>query len=109
MIAPVNGVTVMAKPRSRLLDFGVYIIVRLGACLLQALTDRAALGFGRVLGWLCYNLDGRHRRVADDNLRRAFPHLDALSRDLLVRGTFRHFAMLLVEIARVPRKMHRSN
>ena len=99
----------MAKPRSRWIDFGVYLAVRLGACFIQSLTDRAAIGFGHLMGWLGYALDKRHRRVADDNLRHAFPDLDVAERDRLVRRTYRHFAMLLVDIARLPRKIHRGN
>ncbi|MFL5340103.1 MAG: lysophospholipid acyltransferase family protein [Gemmataceae bacterium] len=99
----------MAMPRSRLLDFIVYVAVRAAVCLFQALTDRAAVGVGRGLGWLVYVLDRRHRRVADDNLRHAFPHLDGPRRDRLVRTVFRHFATLLIDLARLPRKLHRSN
>jgi KDO2-lipid IV(A) lauroyltransferase len=47
--------------------------------------------------------------VVDDNLRHAFPNLDAPSRTQIALASFRHFVSLLIEVARLPRKMHRSN
>src|SRR5262249_55726351 len=73
------------------------------------LTDRAARGVGVGLGWLGYALDRRHRCVADDTLRHAFPELDAAGRDRLVRASFQHFAGLLIEIVRLQRKLHVGN
>src|SRR6266851_1252100 len=96
----------MAKPRNSLLDYAAYLIVRLGICLIQALTDLAAVRLVDVLGWLAYRLDGRHRRVADDNLRHAFPNLNPMERDRIVRGSFRHFISVIVETVRLPRKLH---
>src|SRR5689334_1569284 len=95
----------MARARSPLLDFAVYVVVRLGVCFIQMLPDETACGFAGILATLAYHLDRRHRRVADDNLRHAFPYLDDAERDRLVGGTFRHFFALVVEIARLPRKL----
>src|SRR2546421_653763 len=95
----------MDGPRSRLMDYLTYVVVRLGVCLIQMLPDEAAGGFAGMLATLAYHFDRRHRQVADDNLRHAFPHLDGAERDRLVRGTFRHFLALVVEIARLPRKL----
>lgn len=99
----------MTKIRSPIADFLVYFIVRAAVCLIQMLTDRAARGLGQCFGALAYALDKRHRAVANNNLRHAFPELDDAARDRLVRGTFRHFATLIVEIARMPRKLHLRN
>ena len=38
----------------------------------------------RVLAWLAYHVDRRHRLVAADNLRHAFPDLDEVAVDRLV-------------------------
>jgi KDO2-lipid IV(A) lauroyltransferase len=99
----------MAKPRSRILDFAAYAVVRIGISLIQSLTDRSAQRFADMLGWLAYRIDRRHRQVADENLQHAFPNLDSAQRDRLVRGCFRHFMMLIVEISRLHRKLHVSN
>ena len=99
----------MAKARSRILDYLTYVVVRLAIALMQLLTDRAVRQLAFTLSWLCYHADRRHRHVADENLQHAFPELDAEERDTLVRGCFRHFALLITEIARMPRKLHVGN
>jgi KDO2-lipid IV(A) lauroyltransferase len=96
----------MAKPRSRLADYLVYAAVRLAVCVLQALSPRAAARLAGGLAWLAYRVDARHRRVADDNLRHAFPELDARQRDARVRAVYRHFCGLLVDIVQLPRAMN---
>jgi KDO2-lipid IV(A) lauroyltransferase len=100
----------MSKPRSKAADYAVYLVVRVVVCVLQALpydtACRAAAGLARLL----YHLDRRHRRVADDNLRQAFPgrYTDA-ERDGLVRSVYRHFCQLLIEIVQVPRRLSARN
>src|SRR5439155_3136133 len=57
-----------------------------------------------------YRIDGRHRSVADDNLRHAFG--DALTdkqRDKLIREVYRHFCRLLIEIIHLPRRLQIHN
>jgi Kdo2-lipid IVA lauroyltransferase/acyltransferase len=100
----------MAKPRRPAADFAVYLAVRLVVCVLQALSPAKARAFARFLAWLAYRVDRRHREVARDNLRHAFPgrHSDA-ELDQLVRAVYRHFCTVLVEIAQVPRKLHVHN
>jgi KDO2-lipid IV(A) lauroyltransferase len=98
------------KVRSRAGDIAVYLVVRTVVCLLQMLTWRAAEGFAAGLGWLAYHLDRRHRLVALDNLRHAFPgQYTEAELDSLVRATYRHFARLLVEMVLTPRKLHLQN
>jgi KDO2-lipid IV(A) lauroyltransferase len=60
------------------------------------------------LGWLAYRIDRRHRQVAADNLRLAFPELAGSPQriDRLVRATYRHMTTMAVEIALLPRKLH---
>ena len=97
------------KPPKPFRDFAAYLALRLVVGIIQALTDWAARTLALTLAWLAYRIDARHRRVADENLRHAFPDLSAAARDRLVRGCFRHFATLLVEVARMPRKLHPHN
>ncbi len=96
----------MSKPRSRLADYLVYLAVRLAVCVLQALSPRAAGRLAGGLAWLAYRVDARHRKVADDNLRHAFPGLDARQRDARVRAVYRHFCGILTDIAQLPRAMN---
>jgi KDO2-lipid IV(A) lauroyltransferase len=99
----------MAKPRKPALDLAVYLAVRAVVCAVQALPARWAFAAAGLLAWLAYRVDRRHRLVAADNLRHAFPDLGPDAIDRLVRGCYRHFATLVVEIALLPRKLHAHN
>jgi KDO2-lipid IV(A) lauroyltransferase len=50
--------------------------------------------FGRVMFWL----DGAHRRIALDNLARAFPSRSAAERRALTKAMFAHFGGLVFEL-----------
>ena len=100
----------MAKPRSVVVDYSVYLLVRLAVCVIQALSLPAARRTGEFLAWLAYRIDRRHREVARDNLRHAFPgrYTEAELRDV-VQATYRHFCTVLIEIVHMPRKLHVNN
>jgi KDO2-lipid IV(A) lauroyltransferase len=89
----------MAKARSQVKNYLVYLLVRVVVCVLQILSLRWACKVAAGLAWLAYHLDRRHRLVADDNLRQAFPGrwTDA-ERDRVVRAVYRHFCTLLMEM-----------
>src|SRR5688572_15040532 len=99
------------KPRNKLVDFAVYAAVRAVVCVLQAVPLHIALGFGRCLALLAYRVDKRHREVARDNLRHAFPErcADPVECDRLVRACYTHYCTMAVEIAWIPRRMHLHN
>jgi Kdo2-lipid IVA lauroyltransferase/acyltransferase len=100
----------MARKRSAVADFAVYLAVRVGVCLLQMLSYRAGRAVAGWLAWLAYHVDRRHRLAASDNLRHAFgDQLDEAGRDELVRGVYRHFCTLLVTMTHLPRKLHPNN
>ena len=58
----------MAKPRSRELDYLVYLLLRLLICVIQALPFPLALWLADGFAWLAYRVDRRHRKVAEENL-----------------------------------------
>lgn len=98
------------KQRSLFADFLVYFAVRIFLCVLQCLSFRMACGFGRFLAWLAYHVDRRHRLVALENLRIAFPGTYSEAElDALVRAVYRHFLLMLVEIMFLPRLLHVEN
>jgi KDO2-lipid IV(A) lauroyltransferase len=100
----------MAKERSKVADYAVYLAVRVLVCVIQALSFRAACRLAAWLAWLLYRVDRRHRLVADDNLRHAFPdETDPVRRDQRVRNVYRHFCLLLMEIIHIPRTLHTHN
>ena len=101
----------MAKIRSTRVDLAVYLAVRMVVCLLQGLPTATARAFAGVLAKLAFAVDKRHRDVARENLRHAFPEIadDPVRIDRLVRGCYAHFCLMLVEMLTIPRKLHLHN
>ena len=98
-----------AKARSVVADYALYLAVRLAVCILQALPWSWLLGLAEALAWLAYAVDRRHREVARENLRLAFPEKDEAEIHRLVYETYRHLLLLLVEMVRLPRELHTHN
>jgi KDO2-lipid IV(A) lauroyltransferase len=100
----------VAKPRSAVTDYAVYLVIRLFVCVIQIVSFRAACRFADVLGWLIHHLDHRHREVAHENLRHAFAdQLTDSQRLRMVRQVYAHFCRLLIELIHMPRRLHKSN
>jgi KDO2-lipid IV(A) lauroyltransferase len=99
----------MAKERSKVVDYIVYLLVRTIVCVVQALSWPAARAFAHGLAWLAYRIDRRHRLVAQENLRHSFPQLSAAANDRMVRDVYRHFCTLVMEIAHIPRRLNSNN
>jgi KDO2-lipid IV(A) lauroyltransferase len=78
-------------------------------CLVQTLSPAAGARMAARLGWLFYHVDRRHRLVADENLRHAYPQLCDAERDRMVRAVYVHFCGLLVEIIQLPRLLNADN
>ena len=100
----------MAKKRSCLADYAVYLVLRIFVCVIQAMSLAMGRHLAAGLAWLVYHIDKRHREVARDNLRHAFPgrYSDA-ELDTLVRAVIRHFCTLAIEIIHLPRLFHHTN
>ncbi|MFO0805918.1 MAG: hypothetical protein U0791_22670 [Gemmataceae bacterium] len=96
------------KARKPVVDFAVYLAVRLAVAFVQALPGSLPFRFAEFLGWLAYRVDKRHRLVAAENIRFAFPEMaaDPDRVDVLVRRSYRHMALVAIEIALLPRKLH---
>jgi KDO2-lipid IV(A) lauroyltransferase len=100
----------MAKDRNKVADYAVYLIIRCIVCIIQTMSFELACRVANGLAWLLYHLDRRHRQVAEENLRHAFPEKDDPQwRDRLVRNVYRHFCLLLMEMIHLPRKLHPHN
>lgn len=97
------------KPRNALLDWLVYATVRKAVCVIQAMPDGVARGFADLLAAVAYRVDKRHRKVATENLTFAFPEKTPAEITQLVKGCYRHFAELVVEIAVLPKKLRVEN
>jgi KDO2-lipid IV(A) lauroyltransferase len=97
------------KIRSPYLDYAVYLVVRLGVVVLQVMPVEYGLAFARFVGWVVYHIDKRHRQVAADNLRHAFPELDNVEIDRRIRANYAHLCSMIVEVVVLTRRMNRSN
>jgi KDO2-lipid IV(A) lauroyltransferase len=97
------------KPRKPLVDWVVYVAVRLAVCVIQAMPDGAARGFADLLAAVAYRVDKRHRKVAAENLTFAFPEKTPAEIDRLVRDCYRHLMLLAIEIAVLPKKLRVEN
>ena len=98
------------KKRSPVLDYTVYLVVRCVACVIQMLSWESARAVAGWLSWLIYLVNKRHRNVARENLRQAFPNRwSDKELDVVVRQVYFHFCNLLMEICLVPRKLRVYN
>lgn len=93
------------KSRKPVVDYLVYLAVRVAVCVLQAVPMHWAFAFAEFLAAAAYRVDRRHREIAAENLRHAFPELadDPAAIDALVRGCYRHLCTLVVELVLAPR------
>ncbi len=97
----------MAQTRRRSIDFLVYLGVRLIVGLGQMLTVEQSYWLARLIARIFYQLDPRHRAVGMENLECAFgDRYTEAERDQIVRRVYEHFAMMLMEILHIPRKLH---
>ncbi len=93
-----------AGPGTRLRRLLEYALLRAVALMAALLPARAVLAVGRGLGVLAWACDARHRRVAEENLRRAFsPALDERACRDLSRRTFERFGEAVAELFLFPR------
>lgn len=74
---------------------------RIACRLVSWLPHRLLLAIGAGLGVLAGAL-GIRRKVARDNLARAFPDLDEAGRESILRRFYRHLGLLIVEFLRAP-------
>ncbi|MBV8229049.1 MAG: hypothetical protein JO329_03605, partial [Planctomycetaceae bacterium] len=97
----------MKRPRNRTLDYLAYLAVRLIVAIAQAMSVEQSYAFARILAAVLYRMDKRHRNVGLENLKMAFgDRYTEAERDQIIRGVYRHFCMMLMEILHIPRKLH---
>jgi KDO2-lipid IV(A) lauroyltransferase len=97
------------KPPKPAVDLAVFLAVRMLVAAVQAMPPAWGFRLSELLAWAAYRIDRRHREVAADNLRNAFPDLPPDRIDRLVRGCYRHFCRVVIEIMLLPRKLHVAN
>jgi KDO2-lipid IV(A) lauroyltransferase len=97
------------KKRPAAVDYAIYLLIRVVMCLVQALSWRGALALARGIAWLAHRVDRRHRSIATENVRLAFPELSDARVDQIVRQSYDHLAAMMIEMVRVPRTLRKSN
>jgi KDO2-lipid IV(A) lauroyltransferase len=81
-------------------DYPTYLALRLLLAIALVLPRSAARGLGAMLGGLARAL-GMRRRVTEDNLAIAFPHLAPNERAKLAREVYAHFGRMTVDSMRL--------
>ena len=95
--------------RNLVLDYLVYLLVRVFICVVQATRIETGREMARWLAWLAGDVFKLRGEVVDENLRHAFPELSEEKRHQLTRGMWEHLFILVLEVAHVPRKIHETN
>lgn len=90
-------------------DYAVYLVVRISVCIVQAMRMETAAAAARWLAWLFARVLRIRRGVVDDNLAHAFPGLSPDERRRLALRMWEHLFLLVVEVAHTPRKIHHTN
>jgi KDO2-lipid IV(A) lauroyltransferase len=83
-------------------SYFAYLICRTTLLFFRIVPRIIAHPFLDLLASLVYCVDGYHRRIADINLRIAFPELDSAERRRIARRSFRNTGRNLLEISRMP-------
>lgn len=93
----------------QVVQYAVYWLVRVFICAVQALRMETCQALAAGGATLFADVLGVRRRVIDDNLRHAFPELNAGQRQRIAWRMWEHLFILIVEIAHAPRKIHETN
>jgi KDO2-lipid IV(A) lauroyltransferase len=92
-----------------LIDYAVYLAIRLVVCIVQAMPIALCAAAARRLAVLASDVLGIRADVVDDNLRHAFPAMSAGERRALCRRMWEHLFLMGIEIVHAPRKIHDTN
>jgi KDO2-lipid IV(A) lauroyltransferase len=86
-----------------------YITVRCGICVIQALPVETSWRMAAFAGWLASDVLRIRGEVVSENIRHAYPELQHEARAHMARQMWQSLFGMLVEIALLPRKVHRTN
>ena len=95
-------------PAKPIVDYAVYLFVRLLICLVQSLSLETCQALANRLGWICWHVLKLRRKVTKENLAIAFPAKTQAERDAIALGMWRHLLLMVMEIAHAPRKVKRT-
>jgi KDO2-lipid IV(A) lauroyltransferase len=93
----------------QLMDWLVYLLVRIFVCIVQALHLDTCHSVARFLAIVACDIVRLRHRTVDDNIRHVFPELSPKERQALARRMWEHLLLMVCEIAHAPRKIHETN
>lgn len=97
------------RTKRMVLDYLVYVVVRVLICVAQAVRIETGQAVARFLAWFFDEVLRLRRGVIDDNLCHAFPEWSDEKRRRLARRMWEHLFVLVLEVAHSPRKIHETN
>ena len=80
----------------------MYYLLRLINAIFTLTPRRIALKVGQLLGILFYHLIPIRKKIAEKNIKIAFPQLNNKEVQHLIRKCYKHFGMVLVDFFRMP-------
>lgn len=95
--------------KQQVLDYLVYLLVRVLICIAQALRIETGRRVACWFAWLLGDVLRIRRDVAEENLRHAFPEWSDQRRTMALRRMWEHLFLLVLEVAHAPRKIHETN
>lgn len=95
--------------RQQIVDYLVYVAVRILICVAQAMRIETGHRLARTLAWLFCDVLRIRGAVVDDNLSHAFPEMPPDERLQLARRMWEHLFVLVLEVAHTSRKIHETN
>jgi KDO2-lipid IV(A) lauroyltransferase len=93
----------------RIVDYLVYVAVRILICAAQAVRIETGAAIARWMAWLFCDVLRLRGKVVDENLRLAFPDWTPEVRHHVTRKMWEHLFLMVMEIAHIPRKIHHTN
>ncbi|MCE5269389.1 MAG: lysophospholipid acyltransferase family protein [Planctomycetaceae bacterium] len=95
--------------RRKIIDYSVYLVVRILICIVQAIRLETGVQLARGLAWLFCDVLKIRASVVDDNLAHSFPEMSPAERRGVARRMWDHLFLLVLEVAHTPRKIHETN
>jgi KDO2-lipid IV(A) lauroyltransferase len=96
-------------PRFRLVDYLVYLLVRVLISIVQTIHIETGHALAKCLAWLFSDVLKVRGEVVNENLRHAFPEKSPDELRELSRRMWEHLFLLVLEVAHAPRKIHETN
>lgn len=95
--------------RRLIVDYLVYVVVRILICIVQAIRIETGERFAHALAWLFCDVFRIRSKVVDENLAYAFKEMTPTERARLTRQMWEHLFLLVLEVAHTPRKIHQTS